>query len=145
MRPIHSYRSLVAWQRADDLFFRLHRLTHERFPVEERYELATQLRRAAFSVSNNIVEGTARINQGERLQFLRTSWASLAEVSNCLHAAKRLGYLSEGLYQELDRELRRAAAPLLGLIRKHRRAGTKGEPRARLTRARRTSAAPAAR
>ena len=55
-----DYKKLVVWQRADDLFIGVHRLTRQRFPVEERYELGQQLRRAAFSVPANIVEGNAR-------------------------------------------------------------------------------------
>ena len=31
-----SYTSLVVWQRADDLFVRLHRLASKSFPVEDR-------------------------------------------------------------------------------------------------------------
>lgn len=30
-----KYESLVAWQRADDLFVRLHRITKQRFPADE--------------------------------------------------------------------------------------------------------------
>jgi len=66
-----GYTSLVAWQRADDLFVRLHHLASKSFPVEERYELSAQLRRAALSVPTNIVEGTARYHRRETLHFLR--------------------------------------------------------------------------
>jgi four helix bundle protein len=55
-----KYENLVVWQRADDLFIVIHRLTHQRFPADERYELGRQLRRAAYSVPANIVEGSAR-------------------------------------------------------------------------------------
>ena len=41
------YESLVVWQRADDLFIEIHRLTYQRFPREEQFELGRQLRRAA--------------------------------------------------------------------------------------------------
>jgi four helix bundle protein len=51
-----SHESLVAWQRADDLFIKLHRLSLKAFPAIERYALGSQLRRAAFSVAVNIVE-----------------------------------------------------------------------------------------
>ena len=53
------HENLVAWQRADDLFIAIHRLTHQRFPVSERYELGSQLRRAAWSIPANLVEGIA--------------------------------------------------------------------------------------
>jgi len=115
------------------LFIRLHRVTREHFPADERYELTSQLRRAAFSVPANIVEGTARHYPKETLQFLRTAWASLVETGYCLHVARRLGYITDALHAELDMELRRAGAPLLGMIRK-RRSSASREDRQRLTR-----------
>jgi four helix bundle protein len=115
-----GYQSLVAWQRADALFVHLHRVTREHFPAEERFELTSQLRRAAFSVPANIVEGTARHHRREALQFLRTAWASLVETGYCLHVAHSLGYITTGLFDELDLEIRRAGAPLLGMIRRQR-------------------------
>ena len=130
MAKLPRYRSLVAWRRADDFFIRVHRMTRQHFPVDERYALTSQLRRAAFSVPANIVEGTARFHPGETLQFLRTSWASLVETGYCLHVARRLEYISDALYSELDVELRQVAAPLLGMIRK-RRDGSRWEDRTR--------------
>lgn len=139
MTKLPRYQSLVAWQRADDLLVHLHRVTREYFPADERYELTSQLRRAAFSVPANIVEGppspfglwrtgTARHYPKETLQFLRTAWASLVETGYCLHVARRLGYITDGLYAELELELRRAAAPLVGMIRT-RHAATSPEDR----------------
>ena len=115
------YRSLVAWQRADDLFLRLHNLVKESFPDDERYVLATQLRRAALSVPANIVEGTARSHHRETLQFLRISWSSLTEVGYYIHVARRLQYISETTSERLERDIRQVAAPLLGLIRREER------------------------
>ena len=54
-----AHHSLVAWQRADDLFIKLHRLSLKAFPAYERFELGGQLRRSSFSVACNIVEGFA--------------------------------------------------------------------------------------
>ena len=111
-----SYMSLVVWQRADDLFIHLHRLATRSFPVEERYELSAQLRRAALSVPTNIVEGTARFHRKEKLNFLRISWGSLQEVGYFIHAAWRLEYISETSAETLREEIRQVAAPLSGLI-----------------------------
>ena len=44
-----GHEKLVAWQRADDLFVAVHRLAAT-FPIEERYGLASQMRRSAYSV-----------------------------------------------------------------------------------------------
>jgi len=112
-----AYRSLVAWQRADELFIRLHRVVMSDFPRQDRYVLGDQIRRAALSVPANVVEGTARYHPRERLQFLRIAWASLREAGYYVHVAHRLGYLSDAIRLELESDIRQAAAPLLGLIR----------------------------
>src|ERR1051325_5096874 len=112
--------SLVAWQRADDLFIKLHQLTTKFFPVSERFELSSQLRRAAYSVPANIVEGFARRYRRSRLHFLNIAEGSLAEVGYVVHVAHRLGYFSDELKNELEEDIRRASAPLTGLVRSTR-------------------------
>jgi four helix bundle protein len=111
------HQSLIAWQRADDLFIRLHHLVRQRFPSIERFELASQIRRAAYSVPANIVEGFARRSTKARLNFLNISEASLAEVWYGLHVAKRLDYISPSEFDDLERALNQVGAPLSGLIR----------------------------
>lgn len=115
-----AHHSLVAWQRADDLFIRLHQLSLKQFPAYERFELGGQLRRSAFSVAANIVEGFAHSPGRTRLNFLKVSRASLAEVGYCVHVALRLGYISEAVATELDLQVKQVSAPLGGLIRSAR-------------------------
>jgi four helix bundle protein len=55
------HHNLVVWQRSDDLFIDVHRLTLQRFPAHERFELGSQVRRAAWSVPSNLVEGIAPV------------------------------------------------------------------------------------
>ena len=104
--------SLVAWQRADDLFIRLHQLSLKAFPAYERFELGAQLRRAAFSVAANIVEGFAHSPGRARVNFLNVAHASLAEVGYCIHVAKRLGYITEAVANELEIQVKEVGAPL---------------------------------
>lgn len=114
------HHSLVAWQRADDLFIKLHHLTTKCFPPLERFELGSQLRKAAYSVPANIVEGFARRHRRVRLHFLNIAEASLAEVGYCLHVAMRLGYITAETLAEFEVELNGVAAPLMGLTRSTR-------------------------
>jgi len=115
-----AHHSLVAWQRADDLFIRLHQLSLKVLPAYERFELGGQLRRSAFSVAANIVEGFAHPPGRARLNFLKVSRASLAEVGYCIHVARRLGYISEAIANELEIQVKEVGAPLAGLIRSAR-------------------------
>jgi four helix bundle protein len=111
------HHSLVAWQRADDLFISLHKLTIQSFPSFERFELGSQLRKAAYSVPANISEGYGRRHLRDRLHFLNIAEASLAEAAYCVHAAWRLGYVQSPVLAELENELNGVGAPLAGLIR----------------------------
>ena len=115
-----QYRTLVVWQRADDLFIEIHHVTHQRFPRDEQYELGRQLRRAAYSVPANIVEGCARQHECDRLNFLNIASASLSELTYGLHAAHRWGNLDDESSRVLDDQARMVAAPLNGLIRSTR-------------------------
>ena len=112
------YKNLVAWQRADDLFIEVHRLTLKVFPDIERFELGRQLRRAAFSVPANIVEGNARQHPVDSKQFLSVACASLNEVGYGLHAARRLGYIDQQTFDRFELMVRQTAAPLHGLIKR---------------------------
>ena len=110
------HHTLVAWQRADDLFIDVHQLTLRSFPPHEKYELGSQARRAAFSVAVNIVEGCARQYRNDRLRFLDISRSSLAEVGYCLHVARRLGYLDQERFAAFETSLNQVGAALSGFI-----------------------------
>jgi four helix bundle protein len=111
------HHSLIAWQRADDLFIKLHLLTLKEFPNFEKFELGSQLRKAAYSMPANIVEGFARRSRKARLNFLNIAEASLAEVGYCVHVAHRLGYIDDDLLGTLEKDLNGVGAPLTGLVR----------------------------
>jgi four helix bundle protein len=116
------HHNLAAWKRADELFFAVHKLIVQRFPRAERYELSSQLRRAALSVPANIVEGFAYPTARKRLQFLRIAWASLVEADYLISVATRLGYLRPGDQKRIEEVIRATASPLAGLISSLRQA-----------------------
>jgi four helix bundle protein len=54
------------------------------------------------------------------LNFLNIAESSLAGVGYCVHVAGRLGYIAADTVADLEREIRMASAPLVGLIRSTR-------------------------
>jgi four helix bundle protein len=56
------------------------------------------------------------------LHFLNIAESSLAEVGYCIHVAGRLGYITDVVSKDLEREVRAVGAPLVGLIRSTRAA-----------------------
>jgi four helix bundle protein len=93
-------RKLRVFQQADELVLEVYRMT-EPLPVEERYGLQAQSRRAAVSVALNIVEGCARGSEREYLHFLNIATASAAETQYLLSLFERLALLASGTTSEL--------------------------------------------
>ncbi len=75
------------------------------------------MRRSAYSVPANIVEGMARRSMGGRIRFLNIAEASLAELAYCLHVSNRLGYITHEEHRALKAEALQVGAPLAGLLR----------------------------
>ena len=115
---LQPHENLIAWQRADDFCVAIFNLARHGLPSDERYELSSQLRRAAFPVAANIVEGYAFREGPTRTRHLRIAVASLAEVGYGLHLAQRVGYLKQRDYTLLTEQMRRTAAPLHGLLKR---------------------------
>ena len=113
MRP---YQQLDAWKASHSLALAIYRATKS-WPVEERYGLTSQIRKAGFSVPANIVEGRAKLGSKEFRRYLDISWGSLAEVEYTLLLAHDLGYLNAATYDELKGLCQTAAKPLFGLLR----------------------------
>ncbi len=90
---IRSYRDLLVWQKAVDLAVECYRISRT-FPRSEVYGLASQIQRAAVSISANIAEGHGREHLGDYLRYLSIANGSLMEVETHLLIANRLTYVS---------------------------------------------------
>ena len=64
------------------------------FPVDERYGLSSQIRRACVSIPANIAGGYGRNSKGAYVQFLRVAQGSLKELETHLLLVQRLGIAS---------------------------------------------------
>src|SRR6266540_3141028 len=113
---MRDYTKIDAWKLADDLTVALYERTRN-FPREELYGLTSQLRRAAYSVAANIVEGSSRESKRDYLHFLYIARGSLSEAQYFIHLARRLGYLSSEEADALQRQTKLTFGCLHGLIR----------------------------
>ena len=88
---VRSYKDLIAWQLSMRLAKEAYMWSDD-IPRDHRYELTSQLRRAALSVPCNIAEGYGRRGRGEYLQFLGYARGSLREVETCILFAVSMGF-----------------------------------------------------
>jgi four helix bundle protein len=109
------HKNMDVWKLSIDLVVSVYRVT-SRFPVEEKFGLVQQMRRAAVSVPSNIAEGAARKSQNEFLQFLHVSLGSLSELDTQLTISQRLGYNKEDLSETIE-YCDRIRRMLFGIIR----------------------------
>jgi len=102
---IKSYKDLEVWQRSIELVKDIYAITRE-FPAEERFGLASQLRKTAISVPSNIAEGKARHFSKEYVQFLYIALGSVAELETQIIIARELGYIADecagDVFEEID-------------------------------------------
>lgn len=98
---VKSYKELILWQRAHYLVIEIYKMTSE-YPLEEKYGLVSQIRRAAVSVTSNIVEGFTRKSNKESLRFYNISDASLAELSYQLLLSRDLNFISNDKFLGIE-------------------------------------------
>jgi four helix bundle protein len=87
-----DFRNLRVWQDAMELAERIYAFSST-FPSDERFGIASQMRRAAVSVPSCIAEGNARGSTRDYLRFLSMSSGSLAELETQTLLAARLGFV----------------------------------------------------
>jgi four helix bundle protein len=97
MKP---YERFEAWQLCHQLTLAVYRTTKQ-FPIEERYGLIAQARRAAFSAPANIAEGSAKRGKAEFRRYLDIAIGSLSELSYTLRLSRDLGYLDDQAASDL--------------------------------------------
>lgn len=116
-RPIESYRDLIVWQKTMDLVVATYRIA-SRLPPNERFGLASQMRRAAVSIPANIAEGHGRRHRGDYLHSLSIANGSLKELETHLLLTIRLNYCGAADVEPVLQQAFEVGRMLAGLIQK---------------------------
>jgi len=91
---MHKYKELIIWKKAINLVTEIYVFTGA-FPDKERFNLISQINRAAVSIPSNIAEGAGRNSDKEFVQFLSIAHASSYELETQLIVSNNLGYLKQ--------------------------------------------------
>ena len=98
-----KFERIIIWQRAMDYGEVINDLALE-LPKHEKFNLASQIRRAADSIGLNIAEGSIGQSNPELRKFIGYSIRSLAEVITCLYKLKRRNYINKKVFDCLYEE-----------------------------------------
>ncbi len=98
---IKSYKDLEVYKKSYEVALKIHKITLT-FPDFERYELASQMRKASKSIPLNIGEGYGkRDSVNEFKRFLMMSIGSCDEMRILIEFSKDLEYIGEDIYKKL--------------------------------------------
>jgi four helix bundle protein len=114
MRNIREYD---VFKLAHKLVLKIYKLTKS-FPKEETFNLTSQIRRSAYSIPMNLVEGGARKSPKEFAHYIDIAVGSCEEVRYQLLLSKDLGYISPIEHGELDRQYEDVKNDAYKIVRK---------------------------
>lgn len=94
-----DFTSLQCWQKGRELRNYIYKKVLLKLPKHEEYNLISQLKRAAVSITANIAEGYGRYHIQDSIQFYRISRASAYEIKDHLITCNDLDYISIELFK----------------------------------------------
>jgi four helix bundle protein len=114
----NSYKKLDVYIKARQLVVSIYALL-KHYPIDERFALIDQMRRAVISVPSNIAEGLSRTAIKEQARFLDIAYGSLMEVDCQLDISLDLGYISTEMKKLLEIEIT-TIAKMIRSLKMHR-------------------------
>jgi four helix bundle protein len=111
-----TFEDLEVYQVAREFRKAMYRVA-KRLPEEEKFGLASQVRRAAVSLTNNIAEGHGRFHFLEQIKFMLQARGSLEELLDDLNVCEDEEYLALTEIEKLKQEGWRVHKLINGYIR----------------------------
>jgi len=101
---MRDYKKLDVWKKSHELHMFIRKNITIKFPKEERFELTSQLLRAALSIPLNISEGCGRYTDKDFSRFLDNALGSTNEVDYCCFTASECNYVTEEEYIKVNQD-----------------------------------------
>jgi four helix bundle protein len=115
-KTIRTFQDLEVWRVGRAIRNRCYEIA-DKLPQQERYNLASQIRCAAVSLTANVAQGYGRFHFNENIQFCRISRGSAYELIDHLITRHDLDYFAQEHVESLQHELLTFIRLLNGHIR----------------------------
>jgi four helix bundle protein len=110
-----NHQQLQVYAASREFIVECYKLSKQ-LPVEEKFGMISQIRRAALSVHLNIAEGSSRRSPAERKRYFEIARGSVIEIDAALDVAHDLVYLKEINTSKLEQAMVSCFKLLTGLI-----------------------------
>jgi len=110
-----NHQKLDIYQASKSFVLECYRLSKV-LPVEEKFGMISQIRRAALSVHLNIAEGCSRKSETERKRYYEIARGSVIEIDAALDIVKELDYIEDIRVKSLGECMVKCFKLLTGLI-----------------------------
>jgi four helix bundle protein len=114
---MRNYKNYDVWTESHELVKFIYKQITPHLPPDEKYELVSQMKRAAYSIPFNIVEGCGRHSDKDFSHFLDMSLGSAHELEYCILLIKDLDFLNVEQFKLLNRKVNTIKAMLINLIK----------------------------
>lgn len=118
---MRDYRKLDVWKKSHIMVLFVYSDILPMFPASEKYDLHSQVKRAAYSAPLNVAEGAGRNSDQDFARFLDIALGSCHEVEYACLLANDLRYLNEEKYLNINNKINEVKAMLIGLLKRLRR------------------------
>jgi four helix bundle protein len=113
---LKSFKELKVWQKAYQLCLEMYKIS-SCFPVDEKFGLTSQMRRAAVSIPSNIAEGYGRKTIPDYVRCLYIAYGSTCELETQTLLSGDLEYLNEKIKVSLLEKINEVERMLMALIK----------------------------
>jgi four helix bundle protein len=100
----YRFENLFAWQLGRSLRIHIYSVS-KKFPLEEKYGLSNQIRRAVGSITANLAESSGRFTFQDKMRYVSYAYSSGLEVLDQIIAAKDLDYIDQQTYESCRRKI----------------------------------------
>lgn len=116
MTKIDDFYDLDSWKESQKLVILVYGIL-KKFPIEEKFGICDQLRRASSSITANIAEGFGRFHFSDKIRFYYQARGSVKEVQNFILLAKDLKYLADEICKQVWGQSKISEKLINGLIK----------------------------
>lgn len=114
---MRDYRKLEVWKKAHALTKQMYKEVLPLMPLEERFALTDQLKRATCSIPLNIVEGCGKNTDKDFARYLDNALGSAHEAEYTSYLIYDLGFIPKEIYERINGLLNEVKAMLIGFIK----------------------------